>query len=111
MSCIFIEAESLKNRGGWIVDTAAAEIIGSAYMMAHGMGVPVEDASGEIDVPQSGEYCVWALTRDWTAVWNVTDPAGKFEIHIDGHRLTNVLGTNGSEWAWQLACELDLLKG
>lgn len=111
MSCVFIEAESLKNKGGWVTDTASAETIGSAYLMAHGMGVPVEDAFGEIEISSNGEFSVYALTRDWTAVWNVADPAGKFQILIDGQPLENVLGTNGSEWAWQMAGKIPLAKG
>ena len=111
MHSIFIEAESLKSLGGWVIDTASAEMIGSAYIMAHGMGFPVSDASGDIDIPSDGEYRVWALTRDWTAPWKVAEPKGKFEIHLDGAALDNVLGTNGSEWAWQLAGSIFLSRG
>lgn len=111
MNCIFIEAESLECRGGWVVDTASAEVLNSAYLMAHGMGAPVEDARGEIDIPCDGEYSVWALTRDWTAVFGVKDSAGKFEIHLDGQPLENVLGTSGDEWAWQLSGKKFLSKG
>ncbi|MBE6635325.1 MAG: FAD-dependent oxidoreductase [Ruminococcaceae bacterium] len=111
MNSIFIEAESLENRGGWIVDTASAEVIHSAYMMAHGMGIPVEDAYGKIDIPDDGDYYVWGLTRDWTAVWKVADPLGKFEIWIDGEPLPEILGTVGKDWAWQLAGRVRLSKG
>lgn len=111
MNYIFIEAESLDNLGGWVVDTASAESIGSAYIMAHGMGIPVADAYGEIDIPADGEYYVWTLTRDWTAVWNVSDSLGKFIIKLDGNALSNTLGTNGSEWAWQLAGRTFLNQG
>lgn len=111
MDCIFIEAESLNNHGGWVVDTASAETIGSAYLMAHGMGIPVDDAYGEIHIPSDGEYYVWALTRDWTALWSVAEPLGKFIIKLDGNDLSNTLGTNGSEWAWQLAGKRFLDQG
>ena len=111
MNCVFIEAESLEKKGGWVVDTASVEMLGSAYLMAHGMGVPVEDASGKIDIPEDGEYAIYALTRDWTAVWEGAESVGKFKILIDGHPLSGVLGTNGGEWAWQLAGSLSLAKG
>jgi len=111
MNCIFIEAESLNDLGGWVVDTASSESIGSAYIMAHGMGIPVDDAYGEINIPSDGEYYVWALTRDWTAEWSVAEPLGKFIIKLDGNDLSNILGTNGSEWAWQLAGKLFLDQG
>ena len=35
---IFIEAESFKEKGGWVIDSASMETIHSAYLMAHGMG-------------------------------------------------------------------------
>ncbi|MBE6645834.1 MAG: FAD-dependent oxidoreductase [Ruminococcaceae bacterium] len=111
MNGIFVEAESLRHLGGWVVDTASVESIHSAYIMAHGMGIPVADAYGEIDILCDGEYFVWALTRDWTAPWKVADPMGKFEILLDGQRLENVLGTNGNDWAWQLAGSVFLKQG
>ena len=41
---LLIEAESFKYKGGWVVDTLSMETIGSAYLMAHGIGEPVRDA-------------------------------------------------------------------
>ncbi|MBQ6907182.1 MAG: hypothetical protein IJQ28_02280 [Clostridia bacterium] len=111
MNNIFIEAESFKSKGGWVVDTTSMENIHSAYLMAHGMGIPVGDASTDFEIQDSGQYYIWALTRDWTAVWNVKDPAGKYTIKIDGIDLDNILGTNGNEWAWQLAGVVFLEKG
>lgn len=111
MSKVFIEAESFKTKGGWVVDTASMENIHSSYLMAHGMGVPVEDAATDFIAPSDGKYYVWALTRDWTAVWDVKDSAGKFKIKIDDAELENTLGTNGKEWAWQLAGITELKKG
>ena len=108
---LWIEAESLKNKGGWIVDTGSMEIIHSAYLMAHGMGIPVADACGDVDIPCDATYDIWALTRDWTATWSIADPAGKFEILIDGKALTNTLGTNGKDWSWQKAGKIPLKKG
>lgn len=111
MNEIFIEAESLKSLGGWVVDTGSVEMRHSAYLMAHGMGVPVTDAVGEIEIAADGLYRVYALTRDWTATWGVLDPAGKFEILLGGKALSNTLGTNGKDWGWQLAGEVTLSKG
>ena len=64
---LFIEAESFAQKGGWVVDQQSMESIHSSYIMAHGIGTPVEDAVTEINA-EDGEYNVWALTRDWTAV-------------------------------------------
>lgn len=111
MQEFLIEAESLKNKGGWLVDSASMETLRSAYLMAHGMGVPVADAYDTVEILCDGSYCIWALTRDWTATWEIADPAGKFEILIDGEPLSQTLGTNGKEWSWQLAGRRFLSKG
>ena len=42
----------------------------------------VDDASTEFEITDSGEYYIWSLTRDWTSVWDVKDPAGKYTIKI-----------------------------
>lgn len=111
MNNIFIEAEIFEEKGGWVVDTTSMETIHSAYLMAHGIGVPVDDAISHFEITDDSEYYIWSLTRDWTSVWNVKDSAGKYTIKIDEAELENVLGTNGKEWAWQLAGKVTLNKG
>ena len=54
MSHLFIEAESFQNLGGWVVDQQSMETMGSSYVMAHGMGVPVADAATTIQLPEAG---------------------------------------------------------
>lgn len=110
MNQYFIEAESFKNLGGWAIDQQSMDQMGSPYIMAHGLGVPVADAETEIDV-STGRYAVWARTRDWTAVWGKGTPAGRFAVRVDGEPLPTVLGTNGAAWAWQKAGEIDLGAG
>ena len=62
---IFLECESFEKKGGWVVDPQFVEQMGSPYLLAHGMGRPVENASTSIQVPSSGTYHVWARTTDW----------------------------------------------
>jgi len=111
MNNLFIEAESFKNKGGWVVDTASMESIHSSYLMAHGMGVPVEDAYTDFNISEENDYNIWVLTRDWTSVWDVKDSAGKFSIKIDNTVLPETLGTNGKEWGWQFAGKVTLKEG
>ncbi len=110
MNQYFIEAESFKKLGGWAIDQQSMDQMGSPYIMAHGLGVPVADAETEIDV-SAGRYAVWARTRDWTAVWGKGTPAGRFAVRVDGETLPTVLGTNGAAWAWQKAGEIELGAG
>ena len=111
MNSLFLEAESFQKRGGWVADPSAMEEMGSAYLMAHGAGIPVADAETEIEIPESGEYHVWARTRNWTAVWKRGTPAGRFTVRISGFELPEILGTNGEKWAWQKAGMLRLSAG
>ena len=111
MNSIFIEAESFKNKGGWVTDTASMEVIHSAYLMAHGMGVPVEDAVTDFEISDDGTYSIYVLTRDWTAVWDIKDSAGKFKIKLDNEELEETLGTKNKEWSWQFAGKSHLSKG
>ncbi len=111
MARLFIEAESFREPGGWVIDQQSVAQMGSPYLMAHGMGVPVRDARTNFDVPQDGLYRIWVRTRDWTAVWNAPSSAGRFMLAVDGYPLEQVLGTNGAEWAWQKAGTIRLSAG
>lgn len=61
---IFVEAESFDCRGGWVLDNQSMGQMGSPYLLAHGLGVPVENASTVIRVENGGKYRVWVRTRD-----------------------------------------------
>lgn len=108
---IFVEAESLANPGGWTLDTQFIEIMGSPYLLAHGLGTPVADAKGKIEVKAKGTYRVWARTKDWVAHWKAPGAPGKFKLALNGTALANTLGTEGAEWHWQLAGTTTLSAG
>ncbi len=108
---LFVETESLPNRGGWSVDTQFIQIMGSPYLLAHGLGKPVADASGKVLSPRAGSFKVWARTKDWVAPWKATGAPGKFNISVNGTTLPNTLGTEGAEWHWQLAGSVNLKEG
>lgn len=107
----FLEAENFDRLGGWVIDQQSMETLHSSYIMAHGMGVPVADAETRVRIDAPGHYRVWARTRDWTAVWQVPDSAGKFQLIADGTPLSATLGTNGADWAWQRAGDVWLDAG
>lgn len=98
-----LEAESFTNKGGWVVDQQFMDLMGSPYLMAHGMGTPVDDAFTTITLPETGIYYVYVRTYNWTSPWSSSKGAGKFSIYIDGKSLASPLGDSGSEWMWQSA--------
>lgn len=98
---LFVEAESFADRGGWALDSQAMDVMGSPYLLAHGIGVPVADAKTTLRFPKAGEYKVYARTRNWVALWRPEEAPGTFRIAVDGKKLETVFGTNGAEWSWQ----------
>ncbi|MDP7301845.1 MAG: pyridine nucleotide-disulfide oxidoreductase, partial [Pirellulaceae bacterium] len=56
---VLVEAESFANLGGWVVDPQFMDIMGSPYLLAHGLGTPVTDAETTATVPAAGTYRVW----------------------------------------------------
>ncbi|MDD4017489.1 MAG: FAD-dependent oxidoreductase [Kiritimatiellae bacterium] len=108
---VWLEAEGFRTLGGWVVDQQSMGQMGSAYIMAHGMGVPIENAQTVCNIPRKGEWTVWVRTRDWTASWKRGTPAGRFQILVNGQLLPAVLGTKGAAWDWQKAGVVGLEKG
>jgi len=120
---ILVEAESFPDLGGWVIDQQFMEQMGSAYLLAHGLGQPAKDATTTVTFPAGGKYRTWVRTRDWAAVWNnpepaqkariteprcmtchrvdAADPPGKFQVLIDGKPLPTIFGTEGTDWHWQ----------
>ena len=66
---LWIETEQFSQKGGWVVDQQFMDFMGSPYLLAHGMGKPVEDAVTQLDIKQEGTYFVWAHTYNWTSPW------------------------------------------
>lgn len=110
-SKLLVEAESFDRKGGWVVDQQFMDLMGSPYLMAHGMGVPVEDASTTISFPESGTYYVYVRTYNWTSPWYDGKGAGKFTLKIGNKKLPIVLGDEGNQWMWQPAGKISVKAG
>lgn len=108
---ILVEAEGFANSGGWVVDPQFMDQMGSPYLLAHGLGVPVKDAKTEVTIPKAGSYRVWVRTKDWVAQWKAPGTPGKFQILINGKALKTTFGTVGAQWHWQPGGKIDLPKG
>lgn len=108
---IFVEAESLSSHGGWKLDTAFTNIVGSPYLLAHGLGKPVADASGTVRIPAAGEYRVWVRTKDWVAHWKAAGTPGRFRVILNGQALGVDFGTEGADWQWQEGGKITLPAG
>jgi len=103
-----IEAESFSNKGGWLVDPQFVEQMGSPYLLAHGLGEKVENASTVLICKKSAKYKVWVRTTNWVSGnW---EAPGRFCITINDDTLPQIMGTRDG-WGWQYAGEKNIRKG
>lgn len=98
-SGVLVEASAFSNLGGWKLDTQHYQQMGGCYLLAHGIGIPVEAASTKVKLPKAGEWRVWVRTRDWCP-GNWESP-GRFRVHVNGEPLETVFGTDQENWHWQ----------
>lgn len=109
---ISLECEQFAELGGWKLDSQFRLEMGSTYLIAHGMGVPVADAHTSFDVKAAGRHTVYVRTKNWTAPWSDAQGAGRFKVLVNGVELPEVLGVHGKgEWLWVKAGEVDLVAG
>jgi hypothetical protein len=100
-AAVLVEAEAFDHLGGWVIDQQFMDEMGSPFLLAHGLGDPVDDATTTVTVPAAGAYRVWVRTRDWVAPWDAPGAPGKFQVLVDGVALQTVFGTEGAAWHWQ----------
>lgn len=113
---VLVEAESFSTPGGWLLDTQFIDQMGSPYLIAHGLGLPVKDAETTTGFPKPGTYRVWVRTKNWVEKFGdagaKTTPApGRFQVLIDGKALTAEFGASGAEWHWQDGGEISIAGG
>ncbi len=99
-SFLFVEAEQFAAHGGWELDQQSMDRMGSPYLLAHGLGIPVADATTEVTFPSAGRYRVWVRTRDWVAPLHAPGAPGRFQLLVDGKPLAETFGTKGAHWHW-----------
>lgn len=100
---VLIEAESFAEKGGWKIDQQFMDVMGSPYLIAHGAGVPVEDAAESVQLPAKGDWHVFVRTYNWVSPWFDGEGPGQFKVAVNGEELSELLGNKGDEWMWQYA--------
>ena len=106
---IWIDAREFKKKGGWKLDTQFVHLMGSGYLIAADIpGVPVEDATVKIRIPQKAMYRIWVRDRNW---YRPHDP-GIFALLVNGSDNGKVLGAMPSDaWVWEIAGDFSLEAG
>ncbi|MGK0188444.1 MAG: hypothetical protein ACI9R3_004255 [Verrucomicrobiales bacterium] len=105
-SGVLLEAAAFASDGGWKLDTQHYQQMGGCYLLAHGMGKPVENAKGKIKLPKAGTWNVWVRTRDWCpGDW---DSPGRFKVHVNGAALKPTFGAENAMWHWQAGGQVEI---
>jgi hypothetical protein len=110
-SMLFLEAESFTKKGGWVVDQQFMDVMGSPYLMAHGIGKIVENANTTINIPRTGRYKIWVRTKNWTAPFTDSPTPGIFKIQIDSLDVPFIFGKGKADWHWEEGGVVKLTKG
>ncbi|MEN9362394.1 MAG: hypothetical protein RL095_3929 [Verrucomicrobiota bacterium] len=97
---LLLEAEAFAEHGGWAHDQQFMDQMGSPYLLAHGLGKPVADASTLLQA-RPGRYRLWVRTKDWVAPWGAKGTPGRFQVKLDGQAVPVEFGTEGALWHWQ----------
>lgn len=107
---LWVETEQFEHKGGWVVDAQFMDQMGSPYLMAHGNGRPVEDATTSLLIDRTAVYHVWVRTYNWNAPWDSKLSPGVFRLLIENKQIGDILGTS-PQWGWQYAGKMRLQKG
>ncbi len=98
---VLVEAESFADPGGWVIDPQFMDQMGSPYLLAHGLGHPVKDATTAVRFPRAGKYQVYVRTKDWVAQWKAPGAPGRFQVLVNGEALKTTFGMTNAQWHWQ----------
>ena len=94
---LLVEAESFKDRGGWLLDPQFMDQMGSPYLLAHGLGKSVANAKTQAEFPSPGSYRLWVRTLDWVP----SHHPGRFKVVVAGTEIEATFGEQGEGWVWQ----------
>jgi len=81
--------------------------MGSSYLLAHGLGKPVDNARTQHTFAEGGTYHVWVRAKDWVP----SHHPGRFRVLIDGKALPVECGANGKDWNWERCGRVEIKKG
>lgn len=95
---LWIDAEDFDDYGGWWMDSQFVPQMGSPYLLAAGIGTPVQDAKTTFRVSEPGTYRLWVRNRNWLT----SHSPGTFRLSIGGKESETLFGNvDSDEWIWQ----------
>ena len=104
---ILLEAEGFAKYGRWRLDTQFIHKMGSAYLIALGVGNPLIPAVTTVEIPRAGTWTVWVRSNDWRPPY----APGKFAVEVGGQE-GKILGASGVKgWRWEKSGTVALAAG
>jgi hypothetical protein len=103
---VLVEAEGFADHGGWVLDPQFLDMMGSPYLLAHGLGKPVANAVSEVEFPENGTYRLWVRTKDWVP----SHHPGRFKVIVDGREAPVIFGDHGQGWGWQDGGKIEIAR-
>lgn len=94
-----------ESKGGWVLDSQFMDQVGSPFLMAHGLGKPVEDAVATVLSGGENKH-LWVKTRDWVSPYG----SGEFKVVVNG-KAYGPFGVGNGEWHWEDAGVVSLIEG
>ena len=108
---VVVEAESFDDPGGWVVDQQSIDLIGSSYLLAHGLGIPCEDATTRINFKNGGDYHVWVRTRNWAPAPVKDESPGQFQLFVNDIAVDTIFGKGKYFWNWHYGGKIKIENG
>jgi len=107
-SVLWLEAEQFAKTGGWVNDPQFVDLMGSPYLLANGVGHPVDDAATQADVPTAGRYRLWVRCKDWLPDYS----PGTFQVRVGGKASDVTFGrAKAADWQWVDGGQFELKGG
>jgi len=104
---LWLEAEGFADYGRWRLDTQFTHTMGSAYLIASGVGTPIGAATTSVTIPRAGVWRVWARTKDWLPEFS----PGAFAVTVNGRAGRRLGVSRRVGWLWEPAGDFDLAAG
>ncbi len=100
---LLVEAESFQEPGGWKLDTQFIENMGSPYLLAHGLGRPVDDAKTTSAFLKLASTTFMFERRIGLRDGMRPGQPGKFQILVNGERTARRLARSGPTGSGRMA--------
>lgn len=106
---ILVEAEKFAKKGGWVLDSQFFQQVGGNYLLAHGLGKPVENARTDVHFSETGDYYMWVRSKNWCpGQW---DAPGKFQVLLNGVPVRKIFGAQAEkDWGWESVGKIHIDK-